>query len=300
MRMGLSVGQGIRFRGDEATAGSGIHRAGVHLAFSSPHFTANGMFLDREISTYFSRGAMVVRVKGKPNVDRQLKEGDVLWRYLDAAKFLDLIHNRSLFFVRGDQFADKFEGAFTESIKKAIDVAYEKNKIEFSSEEFKTRLRERVFLNSWHRSTDDSMAMWRIYGRSEKSLAITTTVEQLRNAIAAAKPPYYISLTKVKYVKHWRDPEIIFKPYSNIFAYKVKAYEFEKEVRVIIERFDDDFDYTIQNKGISIQIDLGELLRSIVISPEAPPWLLELIKGVAKKYGVAAPVRRSKLSSDPL
>ncbi len=243
---------------------------------------------------------MVVKIKGKPSVGPKLRNNNVLWRYLDTAKFLDLVHNQSLFFVRGDQFEDKFEGAFTESIKEAIDSAYFANAIEFTSEEFKTKLRERVFLNSWHKSPDDSMAMWRIYGGSDKSLAITTTVEKLRRAIEMANAPYYISLAKVNYIKHWRDPEIVFDQYSNIFTYKTNAYEFEKEVRVIIDNSNEDFDRPITNKGISVQLDIEELLRSIVISPESPPWFLELIEGVVKKYGVAAPVRRSRLAVDPL
>ena len=159
---------------------------------------------------------MAVRIKGNLSVDRQFRKNNVLWRYLDVAKFLDLVHNQSLFFLRGDQFEDKFEGAFTASIEKAVNAAYGKNNIEFTSDEFKTKLRERVFINSWHKSPDDSMAMWRIYGGSEKSLAITTTVEQLRNAITKEKVPYYISLAKVKYIKHWRDPEIEFNPYSKL------------------------------------------------------------------------------------
>ena len=102
---------------------------------------------------------MIVLVKGKVRVDAALRDTQVLRRYLDAAKFLDLLHSQTLFFARGDQFEDKFEGAFTQSIKKAIEQSYEINNIEFSYGEFKQRLRERVFLNCWHANANDSMAM---------------------------------------------------------------------------------------------------------------------------------------------
>ena len=243
---------------------------------------------------------MIVFIKGKPRVDAALKDTQVLRRYLDAAKFLDLLHSQTLFFARGDQFEDKFEGAFTKSIKQAIEQSYKINKINFSYDEFKQRLRERVFLNCWHASADDSMAMWSIYGRSATAVAITTTVAQLRNTIEELRLPYHLSIARVRYVKHWRDPKLRINPYSNVFAYKVKAYDFEKEVRVIIDRFHDEFDATIAESGMPIKVSLRKLLRSIVVAPEAPPWFLELVRGVTQKYGVKAPVRRSKLASAPV
>src|SRR5437868_6795561 len=180
---------------------------------------------------------MTVIIQGRPILDPGLSEETVLWRYLDAAKFLGLLHNQSLFFCRGDQFEDKFEGAFTKSIKHAVDEAFRINKIESSAEEFKEKLRERVFVNCWHASGNDSMAMWSLYGRSSEAVAVTTTVGQLRDAMVAAKLNHAIYIRKVEYVKHWRDPSLVFKPYSNVFAYKTVAYEYEKEVRVIVDRF---------------------------------------------------------------
>lgn len=240
-------------------------------------------------------------IRGKPHLDTTLKDTQVLRRYLDAAKFLDLLHNQTLFFARGDQFEDKFEGAFTKSIKHAIEKSYAINKIDFSYEKFKRKLRERVFLNCWHASADDSMAMWSIYGRSNTAVAITTTVAQLRNVISELHLPYHVSISRVQYVKHWHDPKLQINPYSNVFAYKVKAYEFEKEVRIIIDRFHDELDSRISEMGMPIKVPLSQLLRSIVIAPEAPIWFLDLIKNVtAKKYNVRIPVRRSRLAMTPL
>lgn len=242
---------------------------------------------------------MAVIFKGIPSIGNGLTDDTVLWRYLDTAKFLDLLHNRTLFFCRGDRFADKYEGAFTESIKHAIEEAFHKNEINSSVAEFKTRLRERVFVNCWHQSRDDSMAMWSLYGKSSAAVAITTTVGQLRDAIKLAKLPYAINIAKVEYVKHWRDPQLVFKPYSNVFAYKLKAYDYEKEVRVIIDRFHENEDISALPDGMSAAIPLETLLRSIVVCPEAAPWFVELVGDVVHKYGVSAPVNRSKLAFDP-
>ncbi|MBX3488953.1 hypothetical protein [Parvibaculum sp.] len=236
--------------------------------------------------------------KNRPIVDIELKDSTVLWRYLDTAKFLDLTHNRDLFFSRGDKFEDAYEGAFTRKIKEIIDHNYRENGIDFTADEFAKRIREKVFVNCWHRNTNDSMAMWHIYGQSSAAMAITTTVGMLRDSMIEANLPFRWAIKKVRYVNHWRNPEIDIRPYSNIFSYKLKAYEFEKEVRVIVDR-SQEFDIDIAENGMKIGVSLEKLLRSIVISPTAPSWFFELISATTEKYGVLTPVRRSKLTFGP-
>ena len=239
-------------------------------------------------------------IQGKPRVGEGLAEQDVLWCYLDAAKLLDFFHNQTLYFSRGDQFADKFEGSFTKSLRERIETSYEYNKINFTYDQFRQRMRERVFVNCWHKSTDDSMAMWSLYGRSTCSAAITTTVGNLSQVLREQQLPYYVSIERVEYVKHWRNPKLDISPYSRVFAYKTKAYEFEKETRVLIDRSIDEFDGDVPETGMPIKIPQRTLLRSIVIAPEAPPWFESLIRDVAARYDITAPVRRSKLASEPI
>lgn len=245
-----------------------------------------------------SRG--FIHIHGKPRVSSKLNGQEVLWRYLDAAKFLDFIHNQTLFFSRGDQFTDKFEGSFTPSLKNAIERSYKDNKIDCTYEEFRRRLHERVFVNCWHRSIDDSMAMWSIYGKSSCSVALTTTVSQLKKSLEEQVLPYDISIEKVEYLKHWHDPALNIAPYSRVFAYKTKAYEFEKEVRILVDRFQGEFGANISENGMPIKVDPQSLLRSVVIAPEAPPWFETLVRETAERYGIIAPVRRSILATEPV
>ncbi len=242
----------------------------------------------------------IIHVPGKPRVSPELKPDALLRRYLDAAKFFDFLQNQTLFFCRGDSFEDKFEGAFTDSIKQAINQSYSKNKIDSTFAEFRQRLRERVFINCWHKNPDDSMAMWSIYGKSSCSVAITTTVGRLRKAIEQANIPHEISIEKVEYVRHWNDPSLDIAPYSRVFSYKTKAYEFEREVRVIIDRFHEDFDSAPVENGLPIIVQAQTLLRSIVIAPDAPRWFEQLVRDACLKYEITAPVRRSMLSKEPV
>lgn len=173
----------------------------------------------------------------EPRINGDLRQDTVLWRYLDAAKLFDFFENSTLFFCRADHFSDKFEGAFTPSLRQQISDAYARGEIDYTYEQFKRRMRESVFINCWHRSQDDSAAMWALYGKSECAVALTTTVGQLAGALKGVETEHDISIERVEYVKHWSDPKLDVSPdYARIFAYKTKAYEYEKEVRVIIDR----------------------------------------------------------------
>nr|AGU09991.1 hypothetical protein [uncultured organism] len=245
-------------------------------------------------------------------VEGQLRRDTVLWRYLDAAKLFDFFENSTLFFCRADRFSDKFEGAFTPTLRQQISDSYARGEIDYTYEHFKRRMRESVFINCWHRSQDDSAAMWALYGKSECAVALTTTVGQLADTLEgtqdAHEEDHAIRIARVDYVKHWSDPKLDISPdYARIFTYKTKAYEYEKEVRVIIDRTgrtpappQSTLRSTLLEPGILVPIDAVTLVRSIVIAPDAPPWFEKLVRQSALRYGIEAPVRRSKLATDPI
>lgn len=241
-----------------------------------------------------------IHIPGKPRISPQLKHDDVLWRYVDAAKFLDFLENGTLFFCRADNFSDKFEGAFTPTLRKEIEDSYLANGIDFTYAQFKQRMRQTVFVSCWHRDQDDSAAMWALYGKSECSVALTTTVGRLADCLAKAKLPHDLAIEKVEYIKHWRDPKIDITPYARVFAYKTKAYQHEKEVRVLLDRSLNEFEAEMPAGGMPVEVDCISLLRSIVIAPEAPAWFDKLVRQTATRYGLLAPIRRSKLTADPI
>ena len=92
----------------------------------------------------------------EPKINGELRQDTVLWRYLDAAKLFDFFENSTLFFCRADHFSDKFEGAFTPSLRDQISAAHARGEIDYDYEQFKRRMRESVFINCWHRNQDDS------------------------------------------------------------------------------------------------------------------------------------------------
>jgi len=239
-------------------------------------------------------------IKQLQTVNSGLSASLVLRRYLDVTKFIDLLKNQSLYLCRADLFQDKFEGSFTPSLRGAIDEAYKTNNIDFNYEKFKRELREGVYVNCWSLGVHDNMALWKLYGKSDASVAVTTTVSRLRKAITNWDPSEETTLSKVEYINHWRDPAISIEPYSNVFRYKVIAYDFEREVRIIHDKLEQNFKQDKKESGIHMKVDLNELLRSIVVSPTAKPWFFDLVNDIAKKYGIKTPVKYSALATDPI
>ncbi len=241
-----------------------------------------------------------MRSERKVIADNNLADSDVLRRYLDVPRLLSFLKTRSLYLCRSDLLPDKFEGSFTLTIKEAIDSAYRKNRIRYTYEKFKKELREGVFLSCWSHGIHDNMALWRLYGKTNDCVAITTTVSKLKSALKKFDGGGKLFLRKVEYIRHWRDPKIEVKPYSNVFKYKTIGYAFENEVRVILDRFDSTFEAPSKDEGIMLQVHLHAFLRSIVLSPECSPWFKAVIEDIANKYHISRPVRSSSMSKKPI
>ncbi len=123
---------------------------------------------------------------------KKLNEHDVLWKYLDFHKFIDLISNKTLHFTRLDQFEDPFEGATRNLIsnryiakqnptnplledvsgKGFLDKRKKKNEQTFKDCEIEINTSQKSqFVNCCNKLERESMAMWDLYSNSN-SLAI--------------------------------------------------------------------------------------------------------------------------------
>jgi hypothetical protein len=232
--------------------------------------------------------------------DSSLADSDVLRRYLDVPRFISFQKTQSLYLCRSDLFPDKFEGSFTLTVKEAISNSYKKNRIKYTYEKFKRKLREGVFLNCWAHGVDDNMALWWLYGKTNDCVAITTTVARLKNALRQFDGEGQLFLRKVEYIKHWRDPDIEVKPYSNVFKYKAVGYSFENEVRIILDRFASTYEAPTKDEGIILPVDAQSFLHSIVVSPECSPWFKTIIEDILQRYDLSCPVRNSSMAKEPI
>lgn len=237
--------------------------------------------------------------KLKHHRDFDVEPEQVLWKYLDFTKFLDMINFNRLCFTRLDTFEDNFEGMVPNfALKNLSEKEKEKIKKVYES---RRKLR---YINCWTTFDEkESYAMWKIFSRSY-GIAIETTASNLLKLL-----PEKSVITKIKYYDFrdensgkiedlpvlWDDSlgEEYLAVARNFSAIKSKEYEYEKEIRIIYPKKDD-------KKNIYLNMDMTKLVKRVIISPYESHWFYELVEDlVHNKYGLKdVQVIKSSINSD--
>jgi hypothetical protein len=227
--------------------------------------------------------------------DTGISQRQILRRYLDLPKFVDLLRSKSLYLPRADGFADRLEGALFPTLRRVLNESHREGASEYDADGFYRRARLGNYVSCWSLGARDNMALWQIYGASKNSLAITTTVDQL---IKVALPwREQVHLHRVKYLDHTKVRTWVVGRYADTLRYKNDAYRYERELRIVVGRNGPAWEDN--PPGIRLSVDLDVLLRSVVVSPESTGWFYEAVQDLCLKYSIKAPVRRSKLALLP-
>jgi hypothetical protein len=224
-------------------------------------------------------------------------DDEVLWRYLDFAKFLDLLERRVLWFTRADKFEDPLEGGLTDGETRKLrslpppPCPYEYMSTEQSFRSGVQQFLSGTFVNCWCERTHESMAMWDRYRTGGSVIALKSTVALLKEAIASFAKPVYIG--RVKYID-WNDESWP----NNLFAMCVRkelAYQHENEVRAIFYDLDQTTGVSPQSFGLGVPCELQKLMHEVVVGPREKPWVHALVESVMKRYELPQPVIASTL-----
>jgi len=228
-----------------------------------------------------------------------------IWRYMDFAKFVNLLDTESLFFCRADRFDDKWEGIFPKkmidkfSLNKKFIKSDDGNKYSWCEWQIKKEARSHL-INCWHVSDHESDAMWKLYSSIKQSIAIQSTIKRLKRCFNKTTERIWIG--EVEYVdfKIWKPNNKVFnmsEPTTlKSFFLKRKGFEHEKEIRAITNI---TYNKHKQEKGILVDIDLNELIETIVISPISEDWFFNFIENIIKKYGYNYNLNKSELGMKP-
>ncbi|WP_298624541.1 hypothetical protein [uncultured Legionella sp.] len=206
-----------------------------------------------------------------PNQDQ------LLWRYLDFAKFTYLIRNQSLYFPSLTQLlsADPWEG-----LPSPLNFDYPDPIMDKLHKESHFGVRKTMFVNCWHINDGESDSQWKIYGRDTMSLAIVTRFTNLAQAISDPKK-IHGSVLSYYDPKKERTSELVIEQALS----KRKAFEHEKEFRLFI------WDHKLLKEehppeGLVVAINIKMLIEKIIINPLAPQWFIELVGAVLNDYGL--------------
>ena len=228
--------------------------------------------------------------------DTDLKQSMVLRRYLDLRKFFDLFHWQCLYLPRADGFADRLEGALFPGLRASMNAAHTRGDSHENADDFYRKARTGSYVSCWSIGAKDNMALWQLYGGAKTSLVVTTTVGRLiRLAFSWQEPA---ELWRVKYVDHRRVSAYAIGRYTDVLRFKNEAFAYENELRLIVPRMGKEWKQNPMGLRLPVA-SLDDLVRSVVLAPEADPWFIEAVRGLCAKYGFNAPVRMSTFATLP-
>lgn len=217
----------------------------------------------------------------------------VLWRYLDFAKFVDVLERQVLWFARADTFEDPLEATYTDGELNHLHSlpaipAPGAGTIADSYLRATKLARSTSFISCWRAGADESMAMWDLYRKGGGVIAIKSTVGRLKEAFTDYANPVFIG--RVTYVD-WRGA-----PWDNnllaMCVHKVLAYKHESEVRALIWTPEN---LTRSSLGLEVPFDPRKFLTETLIGPREPEWVCTLARRVMARYGLSQPVVASTL-----
>ncbi|MEM5669932.1 hypothetical protein AAHB59_18150 [Bacillus cereus] len=230
---------------------------------------------------------------------------------MDFTKFMSMLDKEEIFFTRSDRFADKFEGTFPKANREMRPDTYKDILIPKYQEQVFKRLdeivtygRKFITINCWHMNEYESAAMWDLYLKSGEGIAIQSNVGRLIESFAHS--PQKILIGKVEY-KDFNKDFVSGEEPVDLFIYKRKSFEHEREIRAIHQYpfvlsdegwIDDKAEPPIEY-GVGIQCDIRVLIEKVYISPTAPGWFEELVRSMCDKFNLNIDVIRSELSELP-
>ena len=249
-----------------------------------------------------------------------------LWRYMDLAKLLALVGNRSLFFSSIENLGDPFEGQWSH---RTFEIIHGRDELWVEEEDGCAVVRNRTtgerevfpmaegesadeaivrwsrvlrgrrsptYVNCWYREEEESEAMWRLFAGERYGVAVRTTAEGLVGSFTERLPDYLGCVTYLAY-----DKEAM--PVSDLppVFYKRKAFEYEHEVRAVAapSRRRDEAGESEWKDGIEYPVDPESLIQEIVVSPYSPGWLSGVVRATVASLGLDAKVRDSALKRRP-
>lgn len=242
--------------------------------------------------------------EGHDEKNSDIDQDAFLWRYMDFPKFLSLLKEQALYFTRVGALQDKFEGHFSQADYEFLQDAYLHSNYPHGIDIYGgikdevDRIQDEYYVTCWREGEDESLGMWEVYTEGKYGIAIQTDLPALlrdvRDPTLLNGSGEVIDSDVVK-IQYSSSEEIALalqqKPFPLI--YKRIEFDYEVEVRGCIQ-------LDIRPKhGQLVEVDLKRLIQSVVVSPGADQWFVDLVADTMKQYGVYGQPQFSALDREP-
>ncbi len=215
-------------------------------------------------------------------------DSPLVWRYINLAKFLDLLQTSELHFTRLDRLDDPYEIALSKAVSARM-------------AECDREANQHTYVNCWYEGQYESAAMWSIYSK-EGGVAIQSSRTWLDSALRfPGDAPEGVSGTAVGPVEYLNQEAIgeLLRTFGrgvqtrtdSHFSKRVSL-SHEKETRLAMGLRGDI-------KGppphLRLKVNLEKLIDRIYVSPAAQPWVSQVVRREVEKYGLEKEVIHSDL-----
>jgi len=226
-----------------------------------------------------------------------------LRRYMSLDKLDSVLSTNSLYFCRAGLLGDTYEGSTTMPSIKYRPKFYEgatQHYVEEGIPEIQKAWRQCTYVSCWHNNLNESALMWRTYGENNKAISVQTTLKKLQDSILDFDREYiFVPINYIDYEKDYISVGNAFEP----FRHKQKAYDSEREFRVIIDNLEiinEMFQKkVIPPEGFFINVNVKTLIESIIISPYSSSSFKNEVIRLLTDYNLNDRLSQSRKSTEP-
>lgn len=224
-----------------------------------------------------------------------------LWRYMDFEKFESLLRQRAIYLARSDLVSDVREASLSFANLRYRSQVYRRQPKMARRHALYVRelpnIKRWTYLSCWRVDQNENERCWREYTASDEAVAIRTTYRKLLEHTATI---FCAGIQYIDYADTW-----VVETHPNWpFIYKAKDYEWEREFRVIVQRFPranisfDDalfYDCAAENphRGLICSVNLPHFIDQICVSPHSSDAFFRKIQTLCADCGLGNRVAKS-------
>jgi hypothetical protein len=227
-----------------------------------------------------------------------------LWRYFDLPKFQSLVERRALYFASAREFEDRFEGSISRSQAARLQENIPECMVAHSSKAFE-ELRRLTKISCWHMNEGESAAMWSLYVREVRGIAIRSTVGRLVSALQPYRiEPHYaeerVWVGPVRY-SDYRAGQMQGSLGLGRFFHKRRSFAHEQEFRAVLQLdMAEEFGVRVPEKGVFVPVDMPRLCEAIHLAPETDEEFRQTVEALITRVGLSIPVLQSEMDDEAL
>ena len=224
-------------------------------------------------------------------------EDDKIWRYMSIEKFLYLIMNRKLYMSQAAAFNDPYEGVVSDSIRYSEKSGKSEQEQEAIRDQYNKlqKKAKKCYVSCWHINKNENVAMWKLYADEKSGVAIQSKIgnliksmpcndEKKSKSSKSSKSSMYLG--KVKYMNFnyeqghdYNGDDFEISEIVDVLFYKRFEFGGENELRLVKE-----YDSKTGNNGYEVDVNLEAVIEKIYVSPTAPEYYKNIVKGILEKY----------------